>query len=143
MSRFRYVFNVVFTYLGFLILWILNFSALFIFLETQRNLCESLVYIFVPKLFQLYIYVFQTGNKNGNDCGLLKQNGQIVATLLYPRPLLSMQFSYTEVYFFVCFIKSVIQVRLDFAKFSYSVGQWFSHKRGWLECWNNSEISLA
>ena len=78
----------------------LHHSTLFMLLEIQWRLCESLVYIFVPKVTQPHVCVFQMGNCNGNECGLLKHNVQIELLFCMLKQLLAMLLSYSEVYFF-------------------------------------------
>lgn len=98
-------------------------------LKFNENCVKAWFTYLSPKLFQLYIYVFQRGIWNVNDCGLLKHNAQLVATLIYLKQLLAMHISYGEVYFFPCFVKFITQVRLDFANFNNLIRQWFSHER--------------
>lgn len=95
----------------------LHYFAVFILLEIQWKLCESLVYIFVPKLGQLHIYVFQMGNCNVNECDRLKQNVQIVATAVYTETTFNNVAFLWWGLFFPCFVKYIIRVRPGFAKF--------------------------
>lgn len=70
-----------------------------------------------PKLGQLHIYVFQVGNCNVNEWDRLKQNVQIVATLVSTETTFSNVAFWWWGLFFPCFVKYIIRVRLGFAKF--------------------------
>lgn len=107
----------------------LHHSTLFMLLEIQRKLCESLVYIFVPKVTQPHVRVFQMGNRSVNECGLLKHNVQIVAALLYAEATFSNVAFLQWGLFLPGFIKYIIQVRLIFAQLNNSVRQWFSREK--------------
>lgn len=113
------VFQVMFTHLGFWVSGFLYYSTLFILLEIQWKLCESLVYIFVPKLLQPHVFVFQMGNCNVNECDLLKHPVQIEATLLWAVTTLSNVAFLWWGLFFPCFVKYSVQVRWGFTKFNW------------------------
>lgn len=107
----------------------LHHSTLFMLLEIQWKLCESLVYVFVPKVTQPHVCVFQMGNCNVNECGLLKHNVQMVAALLYAEAAFSNVAFLQWGLFFPCFVKYIVQVRLVFAQLNNSVRQWFSREK--------------
>ena len=107
----------------------LHHSTLFMLLEIQRKLCESLVYIFVPKVTQPHVRVFQMGNRSVNECGLLKHNVQIVAALLYAEATFSNVAFLQWGLFLPGFINYIIQVRLIFAQLNNLVRQWFSREK--------------